>query len=100
MVEMSHAQPTKRRCPAMVAAGVDDPESPRGKKFCAGDREHESQCPYRVCIVFELGRLSQVMRTDEKADLAKRFLTAGVSVKDIALIMAASDRTIRRYLKR
>ena len=91
---------TKRRCPAMIAAGIDDPDSPEGKAFCAGDRTHESQCPYLVCIVYELGRLTQVLKTNEKANLAKKFSVARVSVEDIALIMVTSKRTIQRYLKR
>ena len=91
----------KRICPAMKAAGIDNPDSAEGIRFCAGDKDTESSCPYPKCIVFEYSG-SELMRmeTDKRIRIAKEYKKYGVSTKDIALIMGLSNHTVRSYLKR
>jgi len=88
----SQADP-KRRCPAMVAAGIGDPESQAGKDFCT------KQCPYEKCIVFESKGGTSTLRRDERAAKAKELLSEGLYVKDIAARLGVSVRTVERYLE-
>jgi len=87
----------KRRCPAMIEEGIEDPDSEEGCLFCAGDRygQIESKCPYPFCVVFE-----QTLALAEIKDYAKRLHTHGVSVKDIALILGRHVTTIKSYLRK
>lgn len=79
-------------CPAMTEAGVEDPESEDGIRFCT------DKCPYPFCVVFESSSVKEA--ATRRADFAKRLHRHGVSIKDIALILNQKRTTIQGYLKR
>jgi len=86
-------QDPKRRCLAMIEAGIEDPESQAGKDFCT------EQCPYpNGCIVLEFGRSISSLRRDKRIARAKEMAARGRSVEDIAKDLGASIRSIQRYL--
>lgn len=84
----------KRRCPAMIEAGIIDPNSPEGMKFCLN-------CPYpNHCIVFD----NDSNGKDDKGKLvrattAKSMKDRGWSIEEIAKAMGKDVRTIKRYIK-
>jgi len=80
----------KKRCQAMIDAGVEEPESRGGIEFCTG------KCPYPYCVVFE----KPARGSKEKVALAKKLRKHGISTKDIALILGRSTLTVRGYLRR
>lgn len=82
----------KRRCPAMVEAGIDDPESQEGKDFCT------KKCPYDKCVVYEVGRGAATLRMDERIARAREMDSEGYSIEDIAKELKVHTRTVRRYL--
>lgn len=84
----------KKRCQAMIDAGVYDPESHEGINFCV------NFCPYECCIVFENPETLRQLRARNKATLVKELYTKGISVVDIALILGTSYRTVQRFLKK
>jgi len=93
----------KKRCPAMIAAGVADPDSREGALFCAGDRDSDgmqSQCPYPYCIIFENLAGPHELEARERKRVARELHKHLVSVKDIALILDKSTHTVRKYLKK
>ena len=96
-----YISPAKRRCKAMIDAGIEDPESSDGIRFCAGSRDGEfkSQCPYNYCVVVEYGRTSKQLAVDEEAAFVKDLQVHKVSLDDIALIIGKSLKTVRRRLK-
>lgn len=77
----------------MIDAGVENPDSKAGIDFCV------NECPYSYCVVFERTHGSS-RRADARAAFAKALKEHGVSVDDIALILRASRKTVRSYLKR
>jgi len=83
----------KNRCPAMIEAGVRDPDSQEGIDFCV------NECPYDKCIAFELGRGISKLRRELRKAMAKEMQVKGISVGDIALRIGVSARTIQRYLE-
>ncbi len=93
---------TKKRCLAMIEAGIEDPDSEEGAQFCAGDRHGlvESQCPYPVCVVFETLGVNRVAIARERRRVARQLHIHGVSVDDIALILDRKPVTIRHYFRR
>ena len=95
------SQVNKRRCPAMVAAGIEDPDSSEGMLFCAGSRDDKvkSQCPYDFCVVFE-DETSTKQKASMRARVARELKKHQVTVEDIALILHTHTRTVLRYLKK
>ena len=93
---------SKKMCPAMVQAGVKNPESAEGILFCAGDRTTESSCPYPYCVALEKltqgYNSSRVQKRERKRKLARDLYSHRVSLRDIALILNKHTRTITRYL--
>jgi DNA-binding NarL/FixJ family response regulator len=83
----------KKRCPAMIQAGIDDPTSPEGAQFCTGE------CPYPYCVVFDSPPPREQL-AQWRSSIAKDLKARGVSTKDIALIFGKDTRTVQRYLKR
>lgn len=98
---MGNASDTKKRCPALIAAGIEDPDSEEGTLFCAGSRHGQamSQCPYPCCIVFE-APAENIVRKDARIKWAKKLNDCNVSIKDIALILGVSEATVKKYLKK
>lgn len=98
--EVSNLANTKRRCPALIAAGIEDPDSEEGALFCAGSRHGQiaSQCPYPCCVVYET-QASNVIRRIARIEFAKKFSGFGISIKDIALILGVTKVTVKGYLK-
>jgi hypothetical protein len=90
----------KRRCQAMIDAGITDPESREGIQFCTGAKDEESRCPYDSCIIAGDGRALTSERAVRKSVLAKELFYKGVSRVDIALMMDTDIKTIGRYLRR
>lgn len=84
---------TKRRCDAMVKLAIVDPDSEEGIMFCV---EH---CPYPRCVVFE-GKITHRELEAERVRKVKQFRIHGVSVKDIALVLGISKRSVQRDLKK
>lgn len=83
----------KRICPAMREAGIDDPESEKGIDFCV------RKCPYQDgCIVMEVNPRTTLKnkRREEARDLD----SDGLTVKEIAVTLRLSPKTIQGYLKR
>ena len=82
----------RRRCPAMIEAGIDDPNSQNGIEFCL-------HCPYPRCIAFEDGRSRATLRREKKAAKAKDMLVKGFSNEEIAQALKVGLRTVIRYLR-
>jgi hypothetical protein len=82
----------------MLDAGITDPDSAEGILFCAGDRTHESQCPYDYCVLEEFHLSTRTMRKNGLVAFATRMYRAGISHKDIAIILGLSYATTERYL--
>ena len=82
----------RKMCPAMKNAGIKDPESLEGKKFCT------DKCPYDRCMVFEAEKSPYTVRRNYRAERAKRMAADGLSVEEIAIILGKKKNTIRRYL--
>lgn len=83
----------------MIEAGIADPDSAEGARFCTGDRFSggvPSQCPYPFCIVFT----DPSALAAERKTYARLLYKYGVSVGDIALILAKTRATVRGYLKK
>jgi len=83
---------SKRRCAAMIAEGIYDPESKDGIDFCV------DRCPYDYCVVMEYKAAATATR-EGKADMARRLRAHRVSVDDIVLILGVAQRTVHRWLK-
>ncbi len=84
----------RRRCAAMIAEGVYDPDSKEGIDFCV------YYCPYEYCVVMETGLTKPQLVTWKKVSIAKRLRAHKVTVDDIALILGVSKRNVQRYLKK
>ena len=93
---MTEEHTYKKRCPAMIDAGIDDPESEEGKTFCT------ESCPYERCIVFEhLAEENPAnVRKKIRAAEAKRLEKLGKLNEEIASILRVSVRTVERYLEK
>jgi len=83
---------SRDRCPAMIQAKVKDPNSQEGIDFCV------NQCPYDVCIVFELGRGTSKLSRDLRKAVTKEMQIKGYTAVEIAEKIGVSVRTIQRYL--
>ena len=81
---------TKVRCPAMVEAGILDPDSYDGIQFCT------KQCPYPDCIAFSGDAAIIRMREDE----ARRLQDNGYSISQISRELHIARSTIVNYLGR
>jgi len=91
MVEKQHKTMVhKRRCQAMIDAGIEDPESQAGIYFCT------SQCPYDECIAVESS--PREIRASSNVVRARELRQAGYSTLQIAYLMNKAQRTIERYL--
>lgn len=77
------------RCPAMIEAGIDDPDSYSGIQFCL-------DCPYPDCIAFSGG--SEIIKLREEE--AKRLVENGYSISQIARELRLSRNTVKKYLRR
>lgn len=84
----------KRRCKAMIDAGVSDPENQEGIDFCI------NHCPYEYCVVLEFKLTEPQMKLKKRIAYAKALRNYKVSVDDIALILGMSVRNVLRYLKK
>jgi CRP-like cAMP-binding protein len=84
------AQPS-RICPAMLEAGILDPNSQKGIDFCT------DKCPYDRCIVFEstLGIRKHKVRATE----ANRLKAQGLEPHEIAEKLGITKRTVYRLLE-
>lgn len=92
---MSGKSVAKRRCLAMIEAGIYDPESQKGIDFCV------DYCPYDICVVFEYdGRGRSSDRKRFRIATAKKMYAIGVSAEDIAKELLISVRSIHRYLEK
>lgn len=84
---------TRKRCQAMIDAGIESPESYEGKHFCW------QKCPYpNGCVVYEDGRSASTLRREIRVSIAKDMIAKGYSVEDIAQELRASTRSVMRYL--
>ena len=83
-----------RRCTAMIAAEVSDPNSQDGIDFCVGF------CPYDYCVVVENQETVMQLKKRQRADFARKLKAHKVSVDDIALILGVNQRTVLRWLKK
>ena len=86
---------TRRRCEAMIAAGIEDPDSLEGKHFCT------ENCPYPDgCVVYEYkpGKSPAAERKVARVARAKEMRGSGVDIAVIALELGVSLRTVERYL--
>ena len=83
----------KKRCEAMVEAGVYDPEKREGIDFCV------NHCPYTFCVVMENDETIAQRKKRRNSDLAIRLRVHRVTIEDIALILHASSRNVHRWLK-
>lgn len=81
-----------RRCLAMKAAGIGNPESQEGIDFCT------KRCPYpNKCVAMETKRgLGEI--AEWRAATAKEMFANGVDIKDIATNLGVSARSVYRYL--
>ena len=84
----------KKRCPAMITHGIENPENQEGISFCV------EQCPYDFCVVFEKEKNPQLTMMQNKVRISIELRKHRVSIEDIALILNTSARTIHRYLKK
>ena len=90
MKEDALGNPARKRCEAMIAAGIKDPESDNGKRFCT------DKCPYEFCRVFErIDEVRDIERLEMNAKVV-RLLKSGKSTKEVAKIMGCSQRTVER----
>lgn len=87
-------QEYKKRCEAMIAEDIYDPESKEGIDFCV------EQCPYSYCIVMEGKKSIRQLRTEKNAYIVKRLRKYKVSLDDIALILHTNRQTVQRWLKK
>ena len=80
----------------MIEAGIEDPESLEGKRFCT------KRCPYPVCVVYEEYGNKQPQRY-EKAETRARAIKIlreeGKSKKEIAKILNVSLSLVYRYYR-
>lgn len=93
---MKVVAPHKRKCPAMVEAGIEDPDGQAGKDFCT------RQCPYpNGCIAFESTRLNSLAsrRMRQRAADARKLQKAGWPIEEIAHTLGVSKRTAQGYLE-
>ncbi len=94
VITMSNEPAFKRMCPAMIDAGIENPESKAGKDFCT------EECPYDRCIEMERTRgESAGIRREERQKKALKLLDEGFSIKEVAAKLNLGDRTIARYRK-
>ncbi len=84
----------KRRCAAMIGAGVYSADSQEGIDFCV------DYCPYDYCVVMEHQVTTAQVKRNKKVAFAKDLRQHKVSVADIALIMSLNPYTVRGYLKK
>jgi len=89
----SLTNPNKRRCKAMVDAGIEFPDSYEGKQFCV------NSCPYKYCVVFENSKESRKDKIDKKAEIVKRFVDDGYSIGEIAELLNIGIKTVKRRIK-
>lgn len=83
----------KRRCPAMIVEGIEEPESQQGIDFCV------KKCPYSYCVALEEGGVRMLIY-EERVRIAKGLRKRGVEVDDIAAILECERRIVWRYLRR
>jgi DNA invertase Pin-like site-specific DNA recombinase len=83
---------THIRCPAMIEAGIADPESQEGKDFCT------TRCPYDRCVVYE-GIAKGSAKRAENRKIARSLRKAGASTREIARYLGVGERTVQKYLK-
>jgi len=81
-----------KRCQALIDAGIINPESKEGIKFCV------NKCPYEFCVVMEQAKVANRMKLKGMEDFAKACYRAGVSQEDIGLILGRGKYTIRKYI--
>ena len=82
----------KRRCPEMIIAGINDPDSQAGIDFCI------ESCPYDYCVMLET--IKKSLRYAESIRIEKGVRVRGVSLDDIALVLRKSKGSVRGYLKK
>lgn len=84
----------KKRCKAMIDAGIDDPISQEGIDFCV------DKCPYPQCVVVDSKATSRQVNFRTTSTIAKDLRSHGVSIVDITYILNITRRTVQRYLKK
>ena len=82
----------KKRCTAILHAGVTDTSSQQGIEFCT------ESCPYNYCVIFEHQEHSY--KKEERRTVARELKKHKVSKGDIALILDVRISTVERYLRR
>ena len=83
-----------RRCTAMIAAGIYNPNSKDGIDFCV------NYCPYEYCVVVESKETVAQLKKRQRADFARQLRKHRVSVDDIALMLDVNQRTVLRWLRK
>ncbi len=83
----------KRRCKAMVSAGINDPVSYDGIHFCTDD------CPYDFCVVLESHEPGVIPQFSRKAEHARKLKALGAPTSEIATILGVRTNTIRKYFR-
>jgi len=78
----------------MIEAGITDPESLAGKRFCT------HKCPYDHCVIAEPKITSPKVRTMLQKRAAKLLHANGKTIQEIADELQIGYYTIRNYLYR
>ena len=84
------------RCDAMIAAGISDPNTNAGKKFCT------EECPYDICVAFEKkrGRPKNTSTIYVNKEAWVEVLDSqGYSLMEIALATGISIKTVERMTR-
>ena len=79
----------KRRCPAMIEAGIENPDSQEGIDFCL-------DCPYPDCIAFSGDGKIQSVRWL----VAKKLHNEGHNIEQIAELLNIKEQTAKQYISR
>ncbi|GAG84881.1 unnamed protein product [marine sediment metagenome] len=85
--------PARKRCQAMIDAGIEDPDSREGARFCT------DKCPYDFCIVFEGAAADRQTRTREMVKKTMELLRAGYGKREIGRRLHRHPSTIKYYIK-
>ena len=93
VMKRTFIQENKKRCSAMMVAGITDPEKQTGIDFCV------NSCPYDSCVIMENVVTDTKRSYKERVRVATELRRRRVSVDDIALILSVKERDVRRYLK-